>query len=411
MVVRGVPAGWRLCRRVATFVVVLLAVLNEAPVAAAATVPVAPIGVHSMLHATEPLDIKQAMFHEAAAIGASMIRVDIELSAVFPAPGGPPDWSGVDQYMWLARRYRLRVLADLVATPWYLADCPAGTPFASSYLCPPSDARAWGQDAGSIARHTRGAIDCFEIINEPDGSWAFLGTPQQYAGILATSYQAIHAADPTAKVALGGLMDVGAGGAAWLSAVFATPGLDAIHSFDIANIHVRTPAAGAAPTIARWRRYFARRHFDGPLWVTETGYPADAAWQTDPGYRDGAMSQAQWMAAVIPAMLTAGATVVFVTERDWLTGRYASEGVLRSTGSPTAADGYIPRPSFYAVRALARSVIRGRLEPPQKASVRRRQRTGALIGDVGRVLRPLGRAQPGTEEAADLGAQLGERER
>ena len=351
MVVRGVPARWRRCVRAPLLAIVVAGVLSTQAAKAAAP---SPIGVHSMLYLTHPFGAKRAMFQEAAAVGASTIRVDVELSAIFPAPPAPPDWSAVDQYMQLARTYHLRVLADLTATPWYLANCPAGTPFASTYLCPPADARAWGQDAGAVAAHTRGVIDDFEIINEPDGGWSFRGTAQQYAGILTASYDAIHAADPRARVALGGLENVGSYGMTWLNEVFATPEFDAIHKFDIANIHVRTPAAGAAPTVARWRRYFSSRGFHGPMWVTETGYPADRAYQTDPGYRNGAKSQAKWMSDVIPAMLGAGATMVFVTERDSLTGRFASEGILQSADPLTADPQYKLRPSFYAVRALVR---------------------------------------------------------
>jgi hypothetical protein len=355
MVVRGVPARWQRCWRVPLSAVAVIGVLSTPPACAAELSPPSPIGVHSMLYLPDPFGAKRAMFREAAAVGASTIRVDVELSAIFPAPPAAPDWSGVDQYMSLARAYHLHVLADLLATPWYLADCPAGMPFASTYLCPPVDDRAWARDAGAVAAHTRGVIDDFEIINEPDGGWSFHGTAQQYAGILSASYDAIHAADPDARVALGGLMNVGAYGASWLNAVFATPGVDAVHKFDIANIHVRTPAVGAAPTVARWRRYFSSLGFHGALWVTETGYAADRAYQVDPGYRDGAVSQAKWMAAVIPAMLGAGAAMVFVTERDSMSGRFASEGILRSSDPLTADPQYAPRPSFYAVRALARS--------------------------------------------------------
>jgi hypothetical protein len=315
----------------------------------------APIGVHSMLYLTTPYGGKRAMFQEAAAVGASTIRLDVELSAVFPDQSGPPDWTGVDQYMRLAERYHLHVLADLLATPWYLSDCPGGVPFASTYLCPPSDPLAWGRDAGAIAAHTRGVIDDFEIINEPDAPWSFLGTPQQYAHILTASYAAIHAADPAARVAFGGLMDVGPAGRAGVDAVLTTPGVDAARSYDIANIHVRTPAADAAAVVAGWRRYFLSRDFHGPLWVTETGYPSDAAWQSDRGFHDGAASQAAWMMRVIPAMLTAGATMVFVTERDSLAGRYASEGILRSSDPLTADPSYVRRPSFYAVQTIGRS--------------------------------------------------------
>jgi hypothetical protein len=351
VVVRGVPARWRRCVRVSLLAFVVAGVLG-APGARAAGL--SPIGVHSMLYLTHPFGAKRAMFREAAAVGASTIRVDVELPAIFPAPPAAPDWTGVDQYIALARTYHLRVLADLTGTPWYMADCPPGTPFDATYLCPPFDPRAWGQAAGAVAAHTRGVIDDFEIINEPDGGWAFHGSAQQYAGILAASYDAIHAADPRAHVALGGLENAGAYGATWLGEVFATPGADAAHKFDIANIHVRTPAQGAAPTVARWRRYFAGVGFRGPLWVTETGYPADPAYQTDPGYHNGPASQAKWMSRVVPAMLGAGAAMVFVTERDTQTGRYASEGILQSADPLTADPRYSLRPSFSAVRALAR---------------------------------------------------------
>ena len=206
MVVRGLPARRRVCRCLASAVCLLCTSALASPPAIAAARALSPssIGVHSMLYLDHPFGAKQAMFREAASLGASTIRLDIALSSVFPDPAGPPDWSGVDQYMLLARRYHLRVLADLLATPWYMADCATATQAAVSYRCPPADPAAWGRDAGLIAAHTRGVIDDFEIINEPDGSWSFLGTPHQYAETLAASYTAIHAANPLAHVVLGG---------------------------------------------------------------------------------------------------------------------------------------------------------------------------------------------------------------
>jgi hypothetical protein len=274
---------------------------------------------------------------------------------VFANANSPPDWSGVDMYMSLARQYHLRVLADLTATPWYMADCPtAATPGFPFWICPPSDPGLWGREAGEIAAHTRGVINDFEIINEPDGSWAFLGTPQQYALVLVSAYDAIHAANPQARVALGGLMNIGAGGVAWMNAMLTTPGADARDKFDMANIHIRTPNPPATGSVVRsWHQYFAAHGFHGPLWVTETGYPASPAFQTQPRYQDGPNAQARWMTTAIPAMLHAGAAIVFVTERDTMTGPFASEGVLQSTDPLTTSLVYTRRPSFYAVRTLA----------------------------------------------------------
>jgi hypothetical protein len=354
MAIRGAPAGRRVRYSLATLCALLVFASVAAP-ASAADHPTgdSPIGVHSMLFLSQPFTAKQAMFQQAAALGASTIRLDIELSGVFVDRSGPPDWSGVDQYMSLARRYHLNVLADLTATPWYMTDCPPRTAANTTYRCAPSDPKLWGRQAGLIAAHTRGVIDDFEIINEPDGAWAFLGSPQQYAAILSASYDAIHAADPKAQVALGGLMDTGAAGAEWMDAVLAAPGVDARHKFDIANIHARTTPSLAGGAVCKWRRYFAKKAFAGPLWVTETGYPADPSEQTDRGYEDGAASQARYITQVIPAMIAAGAGKVFATERDAMTGRYASEGVLSAPDPLPALPSFTRRPSFYAVRSLA----------------------------------------------------------
>ena len=343
-----------------------------------------PIGAHSMLYLNTPFGAKQAMFAQAAAMGASEIRVDIELSAVFPvaeqppkgsssplaglpvvgrpAPQGPndaptthPDWSGVDQYLQLARRYHLRVLADLTSTPSYMADCPAGTPRDQAYRCAPKDPGQWARAAGEIAAHTRGVIDDFEIINEPDGGWSFLGSPGQYAVVLAAAHDAIHVSDPGARVVLGGIMDTGPQGQQWMDAVLDTPGADAIHKFDVANIHVRGLAAQAGADVCQWRSYLAERGFAGPLWVTETGYPADSAQQFDPAFRGGALAQARWLSEAIPAMLAAGSARIFVTERDWGSGPYASEGVLQTPDPLTASPSVKRRLSFYVVQRLARA--------------------------------------------------------
>jgi hypothetical protein len=172
--------------------------------------------------------------------------------------------------------------------------------------------------------------------------------------MLRASYDAIHAANPHAKVALGGLMNIGAGGRSWMNAMLATPGTHAAHKFDIANIHVRVPPAQTGAVVCTWRRYFARQGFTGPLWVTETGYPADPSQQTYPGYQDGAPAQARYLKAVVPEMIRAGAAKVFATERDTLTGPYASEGFLQTPNPLPAFPTYTRRPSFYAIQHLAR---------------------------------------------------------
>jgi len=352
MLVRNRAARWAACPRIASCVVFCVAL--ALPVCANASRRADnPIGMHSMLFLGHEFSAKDAMFREAAQVGASEIRLDIAMSIVFATPDGTPDWHAVDEYMLLARRYHLRVLANLLATPWYLAACPPGVSIGDSYRCPASDPARWAEQVGAIARHTRGAIDDFEIVNEPDGSWAFIGSPQQYAAMLTAASDAIHAANPAARVAIGGLMDVGDRGRQWMDTMLASlPPLT--RAFDIANIHVRGPAAETARTVARWRRYFARAGFHGPLWVTEAGYPADVSQQTDSHYRGGPKAQARYLRAVIPAMIEAGAAKVFISERDAMDGMFASEGILDTSDPLEAQPVYWRRPSFYVVRAIAR---------------------------------------------------------
>jgi hypothetical protein len=308
-----------------------------------------------MLYSNAPYAFKQAMFSEAAALGVSEIRVDVDLSDIFPS-AGQAEWSGLDDYLRLARVYRLQVLANVTATPAWLASCPPGAPAELSFRCGTDDAGRYGALVGQLVAHAGGVIQDWEIVNEPDSPRSFLGSPEQYARMLSASYDAIERLYPQARVLIGG---IGSGSSkAWLDRVFATPGADAIHKFDVANVHLRAPLAALAPGVHRWIDYFASRGFRGPLWVTEHGYPSDPAYQTDPSYRSGAQAQADYLTASIPALLHAGAAKVFVTERDNGSGGDASEGVLGGNVAdpPSASPVPVRRPAFFAVQALAREL-------------------------------------------------------
>ncbi len=305
-----------------------------------------PYAIHSMLQLNSPYGFKQAMFAEAAKAGASEIRVDVSLGALNNPWLSAAMWQGVNDYMQLSAQYQLPVLVDLNASnDISLETCQPGVDPATG-LCGVSDLTGYYNEVAALVRYTRGVIDDFEVVNEPDGSWAFSGTPQQYAGMLSTAYQAVHDNDPNGRVLLGGIMSPSDGG--WLEQVFATPGYDAAQKFDIANVHIRDTLANLLGDVMGWRKFFTF-FGDGnvPLWVTETGYPSDPAWQFDPSFRgtdvpSGQAEQAAFLAKALPTMLYAGAARVFVTERDDMTGMFASEGVLG--GAVTDADENSPNP-------------------------------------------------------------------
>ena len=327
---------------------------TAATVAPAAAAGPAPIGAHSMLQLTDPYPFMQAMFAEAAALGASAIRVDVAPALVFGGdPSRPPDFSGLDEVTSLAQQYHLQVVGDLTTIPWWIATCQTPTDITQMHLCGTDDPAEYATLIRQIVTRADPVIRTWEVWNEPDSSQFFTGTPAQYALMLRAAHDAIKAVDPGDQVLLGGISTPAS--APWLAQVFATPGADAVHAFDIANLHERAPLAGIAADVAGFRRFLATQGFAGPLWVTEHGYPSDPAYQYDPAYRSGAAAQAAYLQASIPTLLDAGAAEVFVTERDNLSGPFASEGLLGGdVADPPPADPQIvERPAYAAVRALA----------------------------------------------------------
>jgi hypothetical protein len=310
----------------------------------------APVSAHAMVHSCCTASaMKERTFSETKDLGAEYIRVDIEMNAIFEAQDGSksdtPDWSGLDEITALSKKYNLPVLAILLAPPRFTSACPEKP---DPSRCAAADTAEFGTLAGQIAKHAAATIDHWEILNEPDGEWAFEGTPEQYAGMLSAAYDGIKAQVPSAQVLLGGLMRPHEPG--WLERVFATPGADALHKLDIANIHLRGPVDNVVHRYGEFRSWIEARGFRGPLWVTEHGYPADPAFQTDRAYTGGDTAQAAYLVQTLVGLGEAGAPQVFVTLRDNLEGEYASEGLIHIEGTPGHTA--IRRESFGAVRRL-----------------------------------------------------------
>jgi hypothetical protein len=315
--------------------------------------PESPLGSHAMLYLDAPYGFKRKMFQQSAALGASSIRVDLALTAIFNADGAQ-QWQQVDEVLTLARHYRLRPVGVLLATPLFIAACSDG---AISYKCPPANLEAWKRMVSALVAHTRGVIDTFEILNEPDGRWAFTGSAADYARLLRAGHDAIKTANPHAKVAIAGTMSLASRN--WLEQVFAHAGPHPERLYDIANVHVRARLEQLGATMRAWRRFFTAHHAGRkPLWVTEFGYPSDPAYQYDHAYRSGPASQASYLCRALPALLSSGAAKVFVTLRDNLGGQFASEGVIGGTvcDPPPADPRVVRKPAFTDLSRLARSL-------------------------------------------------------
>jgi hypothetical protein len=104
-----------------------------------------------MLYSNAPPSFKEAMFREAAALGASSIRLDVFVPAIVLGTHGERDWRSLDEYVRLARRYRLQVLGVLLGTPGWLERPVRGLRGA----CSQSERRTRDQRRVPCSRRTR----------------------------------------------------------------------------------------------------------------------------------------------------------------------------------------------------------------------------------------------------------------
>ncbi|HEX6651151.1 MAG TPA: hypothetical protein VF072_00290 [Thermoleophilaceae bacterium] len=367
----------------------LLAVTAAALAMAAPAHASAPISAHAMVHTCcTPKAEQERIFGEAADLGAEYIRVDVELSGIFKAPGDDPDWSALDEVMELSKQHHLRVLAILIVPHDY------------------TNADEFGLRSGEVAEHAGDAITHWEILNEPDGDWAWGGTAEEYARMLSAAHDAIKAKAPGDQIVLGGLMKPHEPG--WLQRVFDTPGADALHKFDIANIHMRGPLDAVLRRYGEFKALVARAGFSGPLWVTELGYPADPAYQSDPTYSGGDASQAAYLTQALVGLGELGAPEVFVTLHDGsLDGKYATEGLEHIDETPGGDYPMERRPAFAAVRRVVTDwdqLMAWRAEQrDQEQEQRVEQGKAAICADEARAMREKVRAAIANVQAAQRG--------
>lgn len=357
---------WVLGRCAATAIVGGVIWLAGAGAARAATWDASAIGSHPMLYLDSPPAFKEAMFREAAASGATSIRVDVFIPFIVLGSLGERSWSELDDLGRLARRYRLQVVGLLYGTPWWLAKCSAGVPSAESYRCPPRSAEAYARLVGEIARRERGVIDVWQVLNEPNNRFVFSGDVRDYARVLIAVSREIRRANPAARIVLGGL-----GGPqmqTWPARLLAIPGTRG--AFDIASVHLRGRLRVVVGAVAFWRRRLDSLGFRGPIWVTEHGYPADPAYQWDERFQ-GELGQARYLSRSLPALIGAGVDRIFVTLRDNRGGTWASEGLIGGVNDPPSGDPQVRRkPADAAVRKFAMTLLmrapplRGLAPPP-----------------------------------------------
>jgi hypothetical protein len=310
----------------------------------------AHLGAHTMVYLNTPPAQQRAMFRAAADSGVRALRMDFAIGLVFPR--GDRDFAAVERVNALAAEYGVEVLGVITTTPWYIGACPGGLN-ENAERCAPAVGyeRRWRRMVARVVRRADN-VCCWELGNEPDGA-GFFGGAHEYARWADLAAQGIRAARPGATIAFGGL--------AHLDEAFAAQALhDPSHPLagviDVANVHLRGTLGSLRPSVAAARELFRRQGFDGPLWVTESGYPSDPAHQWEPGFTGGPRDQARWLARGLRTLVDAGADRVFVTFRDTRefghASPFASEGILRWPRLDRRGRAR-PKPAFRTIRRLA----------------------------------------------------------
>jgi len=208
------------------------------------------------------------------------IRMSIYWPECEPAPG-EYNFRAVDRQVSAAAAAGIRVQPFVNGTPSWLAAEPARPPLGARA------SRAWSRFLRAVVRRygsrgefwtsqkSRMPMRQWQVWNEPNFAlfWRPWPSPAAYARLLRISARAIRAADPRAKIVLGGVAPVrgGIGIGVFLRRLFRLPGVR--HSFDIAAVH---PYASSVPGV-EYRLREARRAMveaslgSRPLLVTEIG--------------------------------------------------------------------------------------------------------------------------------------------
>jgi hypothetical protein len=349
--------------RVAAALIGVILCMAAASSARAATWESSAIASHAMLYLDAPPGFRDAMFREAAASGATSIRVDVPIPAIVKDQSGTRSWTELDDIARLARKYRIQVVGLIYGTPWWLAKCPARTEDLDYYECPPRRVAPFAAFAKEIARHTRGTIDTWQVLNEPNNRYVFAGNVHDYARVLIATSRAIRSVNPRARIVLGGLggpqMQI------WPARLLAIRGTR--EAFDVASVHLRGRLKVVTSAVAFWKRRLGELGFHGPIWATEHGYPTDPKFQWDPRFQ-GVQGQARYLSRSLPALIGAGIDRIFVTLRDNRGGPWATEGLIGGTvfDPPSPDPQVVRKPAALAVRRFALSLL---LRAPSGASL------------------------------------------
>lgn len=246
------------------------------------------------------------------------------------------DWARTDYIVRRAKRLGVTLLPVIVYTPGWAGESETTPPAAA-------DLSAFARAA---ARRYRRTIRYWELWNEPDLARYWRGSPADYVRtVLRPGYRAIKAANPRARVVLGGPATVNV---EWLEAVYAAGGG---RYFDIAAYHDYS-ADRQILAHARFLRGFLRAHGQGrkSIWLGEYGLQ-------EPGPDD---PRQQAVMRFVLAEKAPIAMAIWYTLRDDRAMTCCPPQTVKTETYGLMSAGYAPKRGYETMRALLASRPRRR---------------------------------------------------
>jgi hypothetical protein len=272
-----IPRRWALLGRL--FACALLAAMSTFAIAVAGT---------SGAAAAEPgvglREPNAAQIADIRTLGTHWVRVFATWPDLEPQRGVfAPNWVASYEQLFRTLPAGSKVIIVVVLTPsWETGSADPHTPPAN-----PNDYAAF---LGFLAHQWAGHVAAYEIWNEEDEArwWSGGPNPAAYAQLLKATYPVVKAADPSTKVALGGLTG---NDYPFLQGVYAAGGKG---SFDVVGVHTDTACNILSPysflrgadgrmipdSFLAYREVHATMLANGdekPIWMTELSWRTTSA--------------------------------------------------------------------------------------------------------------------------------------
>jgi hypothetical protein len=220
--------------------------------------------------------------------GIGTLRVNLAWGYVQAGTDVPYDWNHYDGVVGDAARNGIRVLATVYGSPPWAEPTPEYPPLGPN-LPRFSDfvraaVRRYGVDGTFWSAHRdlpKLPIMTWQLWNEPNFRffWKPAPDPRQYLELLRTFHSAVKAADPEARVMLGGLFPTPRDGLSLETFLSALYRAGAARLFDAAAIHPYAATPDDALERVAELRALMRRFGDAekPIWITEVGWASGGA--------------------------------------------------------------------------------------------------------------------------------------